>query len=348
LTHSGFPRDFRDRTTPGRDDRDVRRMEPTPANQTARRPSLNRSEQVSAVVWTGLITAALLTALERFAGTLSERSVVTALTAACIAGLLGLLAAGLALRGAVDPKDAAPAGFRWHPERVPAIVMSVLPPLAIGWLLLPAGAVAAQCFLALMACVSAALLMGNAWMRVLHRRLSGEDLAELVQEALPARSERTPRIVAVPHVIGFPSPGVSSPVIAAVAEPEPPVPFALFHPESESETEAEAAPEGDEDRGVVFAMTRRAGEEGEDSLQGTLRLDLPAGRRQATFHIPFIPPFASAPRFECEADGDDSLRVKVGLVLPWGARIEARRSHAEDEATVDVAFQATLPAPNAA
>src|SRR5262249_38750623 len=135
----------------------------------------------------------------------------------------------------------------------------------------------------------------------------------------------------------------SSPLPAEPRAPEP-VPYALFDPDLADLEETDE--EGEE--GIVFRMTRRV-LPGEETLAGTFRLEFPAGLRTASFHVPFVPSLAATPEVQCEmTDGDDSIRVKVGLVLPWGVRFDARRADAEDDAFLVVAFHASIARTDAA
>lgn len=88
---------------------------------------------------------------------------------------------------------------------------------------------------------------------------------------------------------------------------------------------------------VVSELQRRSTEEGNELLEGQLIATFGAGARQTVLHVPFIPPFSGVPRLDCEvADGSD-VRVKVGAVFPYGARLELKRTTSElPELSVEV------------
>ena len=51
---------------------------------------------------------------------------------------------------------------------------------------------------------------------------------------------------------------------------------------------------------------------------------LPDGTRTATAHVAFCPPFAERPQFDVRRTAGPACRVKLGQLLPQGARIEIK------------------------
>lgn len=81
----------------------------------------------------------------------------------------------------------------------------------------------------------------------------------------------------------------------------------------------------DEDENDVFQrLTRARDPEGRDVLYGTLRADLAADQRMVAFHVAFCPPFATTPSVDVEQTSGPDVRIKLGQVLPYGARLDAR------------------------
>ena len=70
--------------------------------------------------------------------------------------------------------------------------------------------------------------------------------------------------------------------------------------------------------------TRASLEGGEERIQGALHLLVRAGARTATAHVAFCPPFAARPQFETRLTSGPPCRLKVGQLLPQGARIEIK------------------------
>ena len=83
----------------------------------------------------------------------------------------------------------------------------------------------------------------------------------------------------------------------------------------------------DFDESQVLQWTRRLRDtDGTESIVGSVRTLFPAGQRTHAVHLVFSPPLAGAPQIECETSADAEIRCKVASAMPWGARIELRRS----------------------
>lgn len=82
--------------------------------------------------------------------------------------------------------------------------------------------------------------------------------------------------------------------------------------------------------------------EGLDVAEGSFRVRFAAGQRLAPVHLPFSPPLADTPEFECEPADDCDLRFRTTAVHAYGVRIEVSRSgNCEEEATAEVSWMAS-------
>ena len=82
--------------------------------------------------------------------------------------------------------------------------------------------------------------------------------------------------------------------------------------------------------------------EGLDVAEGSFRVRFAAGQRLAPVHLPFSPPLADTPEFECEPADDSDLRFRTTAVHAYGVRIEVSRSaDCDEEAVVEVAWMAS-------
>ncbi len=81
-----------------------------------------------------------------------------------------------------------------------------------------------------------------------------------------------------------------------------------------------------------------------ERLEGLLQTALAAGQRNATLHVAFCPPFAAAPKISIYQMAGPASRVKVAQALPFGMRLELKRTAtAGDAGTVAVRFVAESP-----
>ena len=82
--------------------------------------------------------------------------------------------------------------------------------------------------------------------------------------------------------------------------------------------------------------------EGLDVAEGSFRVRFVAGQRLTPVHLPFSPPLADTPEFECEPADDSDLRFRTTAVHAYGVRIEVSRTGNCDEgATAEVAWMAS-------
>lgn len=80
---------------------------------------------------------------------------------------------------------------------------------------------------------------------------------------------------------------------------------------------------------------------GRDRLRGRLRVTLPSGRRAASAHVAFCPPFSAAPQVELARPTRSGIEISIGEVLPHGARFDVKARAAREQATtVAIEFKA--------
>ena len=87
-------------------------------------------------------------------------------------------------------------------------------------------------------------------------------------------------------------------------------------------------------------VNRSIEDDGSETVEGVLTVQFEPGQKRANLHVPFSPPLRRAPEIECESVGDADVMLKVAVVQPWGVRIEARRTSAEQESVAEVGFHA--------
>jgi len=82
-----------------------------------------------------------------------------------------------------------------------------------------------------------------------------------------------------------------------------------------------------------------------DSLRGRVLVRLSAGRRTASAHVAFCPPFAETPAMRIKARSLAGMDVSVGQVLPHGARFDVKLSTSSARPlAVPIEFRASGPA----
>lgn len=74
----------------------------------------------------------------------------------------------------------------------------------------------------------------------------------------------------------------------------------------------------------------RSVREGRQTVEGTMRFEVPAGEAAHTLHVPLWPPLPGEPAVRCELDGIEG-RVRVPVAKPYGLRIEVRVPEPVDE-----------------
>ena len=90
-------------------------------------------------------------------------------------------------------------------------------------------------------------------------------------------------------------------------------------------------------------LIRFATGEGE-TLTARLRADFVVGQRTASLHVAFCPPFRQTPTLTARQVGGTPCKLKTLLVLPYGARIDARLARPAEKtelAIVDILARST-------
>ncbi len=99
------------------------------------------------------------------------------------------------------------------------------------------------------------------------------------------------------------------------------------------------------DESTTQWMTRRDEPDGE-AIEGTVRVHFASGQREAVVHVTFCPPLPSPPDVELECIDGDEWQLKPEVALPYGLRIQVRRSTSVTfEQSGRVAYLATSQRP---
>lgn len=121
-------------------------------------------------------------------------------------------------------------------------------------------------------------------------------------------------------------PVVSPPLTQAEPSPEECSPSSFDTEKiSPAVMEIDEEPLGDES--TTQWMTRRQEADGE-AIEGTVRVEFAPGQREAVAHVTFCPPLATVPDVELECVDGEDWQLKPDAVLPYGLRIQIRRSTA--------------------
>lgn len=122
------------------------------------------------------------------------------------------------------------------------------------------------------------------------------------------------------------------PIARETSKPQAPVEQRL----AESQTKADAGSE----RRAQPKIERTTEEDGSEFVEGVMTVRFDKGQKRANLHVPFSPPLPGTPEVECEWAGDEPLRLKVPVRQPYGIRIEARRSNADEALETEISFAA--------
>ena len=88
----------------------------------------------------------------------------------------------------------------------------------------------------------------------------------------------------------------------------------------------------------IHWMQRTIDSHGTEHLKGVMQVEFPSGQSFLTAHIPFCPPFAHTPVFECHPVTQEQIRVRASVAYPYGARIELKRQ-GSPQATLSVEIE---------
>ncbi len=81
---------------------------------------------------------------------------------------------------------------------------------------------------------------------------------------------------------------------------------------------------------VVQQLIRRTTSNGDEILEGYLRVQFEAGQRHAVAHVSFCPPFEQSPEISIEQVDGPHSSIKAGQSMPHGVRIECSLIHASN------------------
>jgi hypothetical protein len=98
-----------------------------------------------------------------------------------------------------------------------------------------------------------------------------------------------------------------------------------------------------DDETVDQQIARRRTPDGEETIEGFVRVHFGAGQRTAESHIAFCPPLERRPRVEFEAAAGPDARIELGQVLPLGIRLDLKLAQATAEPTAVVVHFAAVP-----
>lgn len=112
---------------------------------------------------------------------------------------------------------------------------------------------------------------------------------------------------------------------------EPPIPDSADRDSLEEEIGA----------GASLWMRRYRGPDGAERLEGIAAAEFASGQKQASVHLAFCPPFARKPELTCLPDDEGAVRLKVGALYAYGARLDVKRtSGAAEPLVVPIHFAA--------
>jgi len=122
---------------------------------------------------------------------------------------------------------------------------------------------------------------------------------------------------------------------------------------NETSIEGTSAPgthvEPPDNRDVWQWLSRIRTKDGEDRLEGWVRVECPAGQRGEVVHLAFCPPFQRIPKFEAHCQSGPTARIKVSQLMPHAARVELKLDTTPREQTnLVIGLSAVCPAENIA
>ena len=101
-----------------------------------------------------------------------------------------------------------------------------------------------------------------------------------------------------------------------------------------------AEPDGEQ---ILHAWTRRRLPE-EESLEGSVIAEFPAGQKQIYVHVPFLPGFSGLPRGFCFCEEETLFAAEFDILQTYGGRLNVRRRGDVNEAAeTTVSFSVTAP-----
>jgi len=91
----------------------------------------------------------------------------------------------------------------------------------------------------------------------------------------------------------------------------------------------------------IHWMQRTIDSHGAEHLKGVTQVHFESGQSFLTVHIPFCPPFAQTPVFECHPVLGEEIRIRTSVAYPYGARVELKRvGSPQGELSIELEFAA--------
>jgi hypothetical protein len=272
------------------------------SNQPALMAASSDSRRTFATaLWTATTIVAVVVVSRRLGGHFT--TALHPAIATLISGLLIAvnLAAALLLRSTLIPQAAWRRGWL----RVLIGLMTLAPPGAAGFALLPLGSVSGIAALATLAIFSISLMVvaGSGV-----DRSCGASLLQANQAATAA--------------VHLDRQAVSE--MTTLLDED-------LDLELDEAGELEDAVESDS-QGVSQSMSRTRHGDGSETIEGTMVLPFAAGQQIGVAHLPFSPPFGAQPEVTCHLLDDSPVRLRVTATQTYGARVEAKRTGAAFDA----------------
>ena len=245
-------------------------------------------------------------------------------------------------------------------HRIMAVVACGLPGVMLGLSLMPPGSSSGlACLLGLYA---VAVVGGSAWstagqepitsLHDQHGKLSGSSFA---RHSFDSGAEKSPDTTSNPLEHGHSSPEIFNTQYPAAVES---IAGSTDTPLADSQLESPEDAAFADDGALPFDLNEplphpgcnpettqwmsRSTVEGTDVAEGAFRVAFEPGQKLAAVHLPFSPPLAGTPEFECEPVDESDVRLRTTAVHSYGIRVEVTRSSGLDEAeTVELGWMAS-------
>ena len=91
------------------------------------------------------------------------------------------------------------------------------------------------------------------------------------------------------------------------------------------ELDEEASDEEQESGTLLQSWTRKRFADGDESLEGVVRVTFEPGQRRVQVHLPFVPAFSETPALWCEPHDGEEFAAETDVLHLYGARITVRR-----------------------
>jgi len=285
---------------------------PTSRAPTIAAPFQNWRTVLSSVLWSGLTVIALVLISRKLSGAFSRE---LSATAACFSATLAVLVSFTAALQHHADRQRSDGRIRAGVSAESSLMamMTLTSPLLIAVALLPGHSLAATFYtggLFLSLLTGVVLLLTDS--HFLRRKPTTIRPAEISSVEFPSAA-----------VTGIAWPPVDS--------------------LSSTSGAADEVPHGEES--VLQRFTRTTTPTGTERISGSISVCFAAGQRQATVHLPFVPPLAVLPTVVCDVPDESAVRLKVAAVHPYGTRIELKRlAGSETAETIEIGFTVTADA----